>query len=99
MNIQIANSVRHTSLKCLAARVVHAHGLDEAAELPPSLHHFISQHWPATSPPAANSLTNSPHTRQDLGSRFIVNLYFSFGRGLNLIFNLFYYNLKELISC
>jgi len=52
---EIANSVQHTTLKCLAARVVNRHQLHNDVELPPSLKHFISQHW-MNKVPTNNSL-------------------------------------------
>lgn len=52
---EIANSVQHTTLKCLAARVVNRHQLHNDVELPPTLKHFISQHW-MNKVPTNNSL-------------------------------------------
>ena len=40
---QITNSAVHSSLACLAARVVRRHGLDTAA-LPATLQSFVTQH-------------------------------------------------------
>ena len=40
---QIANSVRHTSLACLAARVVRSEGLD-TSPLPATLRTFVTSH-------------------------------------------------------
>jgi len=41
---EIANPVRHTSLKCLSARVVRQHNLDSGAALPSTLLQFLSIH-------------------------------------------------------
>ena len=41
--LQITNSVRHTSLACLASRVVRAHGLDTSV-LPSTLQNFVAGH-------------------------------------------------------
>ena len=41
--LQITNSVRHTSLACLAIRVVRAHGLDTSV-LPSTLQNFVAGH-------------------------------------------------------
>jgi hypothetical protein len=41
--LQITNSVRHTSLACLAARVVRAEALD-TAPLPATLQAFVAAH-------------------------------------------------------
>jgi len=40
---EITNSVRHTSLVCLAARVVRGHGLDTSV-LPYTLRAIVTQH-------------------------------------------------------
>jgi len=40
---EITNSVRHTSLACLASRVVRAHGLDTSV-LPSTLQNFVAGH-------------------------------------------------------
>jgi len=57
---EIANPVRHTTLKCLSARVVHKHNLHEGVQLPPDLQHFITQHWPANSGSGSSLLASSP---------------------------------------
>jgi hypothetical protein len=40
---EVVNSVRHTSLTCLAARVVRRHHLP-VDQLPVTLQHFVDQH-------------------------------------------------------
>jgi len=43
---EIANPVRHTSLKCLSARAIRLHGLQDASRssLPTTLNNFVAQH-------------------------------------------------------
>jgi len=66
---EVANCVKHTSLKCLAARVVNRHELHKDVELPPSMQQFISQHWPMSGPFSSHNGSTTRLTSDSITSK------------------------------